>query len=327
MVAISSWMLFAAEFNMRHVVPILALVAVMAAVYFVYAVFFNREGGKTEERLERIGRMSMGEMPTASTSAGGERFQDLLQKAAPSLAKPLQPKTEEESSKLKVRLANGGWRGENAVSVFLACKVAALLVGVVLALFIVTPNYGFDLNGIMYFFIVMGIVFYVPELIVRYRVGHRQKQIFMGLPDALDLMVVCVEAGLGLDAAMRKVCEEMGMTFPIISEEFSICNFQLQMGRPRREVLHDLGIRTGVDDMKALSAILIQADRFGSSIAQALRVQSDSMRVRRRQLAEEKAQKTAVTLLLPLIMFIFPAVFVVLVGPAAIQIMKSFGLG
>jgi tight adherence protein C len=162
--------------------------------------------------------------------------------------------------------------------------------------------------------------FYLPAIFIWQRKNYRQEQIFLGLPDALDLMVVCVEAGLGLDAAMRKVCEEMGHTFPIISEEFSICNFQLQMGRPRRDVLHDLGIRTGVDDMKALAAILIQADRFGSSIAHALRVQSDAMRVRRRQLAEERAAKTAVKLLFPLVLFIFPAIFIVLVGPAGINV-------
>jgi tight adherence protein C len=109
----------------------------------------------------------------------------------------------------------------------------------------------------------------------------------------------------------------------VISEEFALANLQLQMGRPRREVLHDLGIRTGVDDVRSLAAILIQADRFGSSIAQALRVQSDSMRTRRRQLAEEKAAKTAVQLIFPLVLFIFPGIFVVLVGPAAINIVNQ----
>ena len=106
----------------------------------------------------------------------------------------------------------------------------------------------------------------------------RQDNIFFGLPDALDLMVVCVEAGLGLDQAMRKVSEEMKKTYAVIAEEFGLCNLQLQMGRARNEVLHELGARTGVDDLKALAAILIQADKFGSSVAQALRVQSDSMR-------------------------------------------------
>ncbi len=109
----------------------------------------------------------------------------------------------------------------------------------------------------------------------------------------------------------------------VICEELSLANFQLQMGRPRREVLHDLGVRTGVDDVRSLAAILIQADRFGSSIAQALRVQSDSMRTRRKQLAEEKAAKTAVQLIFPLVLFIFPGIFVVLVGPAAISIMNT----
>ena len=122
---------------------------------------------------------------------------------------------------------------------------------------------------------------------------------------------------------MRKVCDEMGTHAKVICEELSLANFQLQMGRPRREVLHDLGVRTGVDDVRSLAAILIQADRFGSSIAQALRVQSDSMRTRRKQVAEEKAAKTAVQLLFPLILFIFPGIFVVLVGPAAINIMET----
>jgi len=165
-----------------------------------------------------------------------------------------------------------------------------------------------------------GIGFYLPSIILWWLRKKRQEAIFLTLPDALDLLVVCVESGLGLDAAMRKVCEELGSHAKVLSEEFSLANFQLQMGRPRREVLHDLGVRTGVDDVKALAAILIQADRFGSSIAQALRVQSDSMRTRRKQIAEEKAAKTAVQLLFPLILFIFPGIFVVLVGPAAIAI-------
>ncbi len=162
--------------------------------------------------------------------------------------------------------------------------------------------------------------FYLPAIILWWLRKKRQEEIFPTLPDALDLLVVCVESGLGLDAAMRKVCDEMADHAKIISQEFALANFQLQMGRPRREVLHDLGVRTGVDDVRSLAAILIQADRFGSSIAQALRVQSDSMRTRRKQLAEEKAAKTAVQLLFPLILFIFPGIFVVLVGPAAINI-------
>jgi tight adherence protein C len=119
---------------------------------------------------------------------------------------------------------------------------------------------------------------------------------------------------------MRRVASELAAATPVICEELAIANFQVQMGRPRRDVLHELGKRTGVDDVRALAAVLIQAERFGASIATALRVQSDSMRVKRRQLAEERAAKAAVKLILPLVLFIFPGIFVVLVGPAGIQI-------
>ena len=166
-------------------------------------------------------------------------------------------------------------------------------------------------------------LFYLPTLGLKLIANGRKNQIFLGLPDALDLMVVCVEAGLGLDQAMRKVAEELRESWPTICEEIALGNFQLQMGRTRSEVLHELGARTGVDDLRSLAAILIQADKFGSGIAQALRVQSDSMRTRRKQLAEEKAAKTAVKLIFPLVLFIFPGIFVVLVGPAAIQIVNN----
>ena len=154
-------------------------------------------------------------------------------------------------------------------------------------------------------------------------ISKRKEQIFLGLPDTLDLMVVCVEAGLGLDQAMRKVSEEMKNTYGVIAEEFALCNLQLQMGSARGTVLQELGNRTGVDDLRALAAILIQADKFGSSVAQALRVQSDSMRTRRRQIAEEKAAKTAVKMIFPLVIFIFPGIFVVLVGPAGITMYRN----
>ena len=166
-------------------------------------------------------------------------------------------------------------------------------------------------------------MFYLPEGILWWVTRRRKEQIFLGLPDALDLMVVCVEAGLGLDQAMRRVSEEMVKSSPVIASEFGLCNLHMQMGRSRGQVLQDLGQRSGVDDLRALASILIQADKFGSSIAQALRVQSDSMRTRRRQIAEEKAAKTAVKLIFPLVLFIFPGVFVVLVGPAAITMVRE----
>src|SRR5204863_8216776 len=219
--------------------------------------------------------------------------------------------------------ANAGFRSEGAATVYLGIRVVSLAIALLLALFLFLIKDGFTLKSIQYTVILGGMGFYIPQIVLWHLRTTRQKEIFLTLPDALDLLVVCVESGLGLDAALRKVTEEMKGHAKTICEEFQLANLQLQMGRPRREVLHDLGVRTGVDDVRSLAAILIQADRFGSSIAQALRVQSDSMRTRRKQLAEEKAAKTAVQLIFPLVLFIFPGIFVVLVGPAAISIMST----
>ncbi|MEQ8856199.1 type II secretion system F family protein [Gimesia sp.] len=253
----------------------------------------------------------------------GASASSLLEKAAPTLSKALTPKSELEENQLKVRLANAGYNSENAPSIFLSLKVALGLFGVLIGSGYGFYNFGLTQNGLTSLVIAGGIGFYLPEIVLRFMCKARIERIFLSLPDALDLLVVCVEAGLGLDAAMRRVSEELEETAPDVCNEFALCNLQLQMGRPRREVLHDLGIRSGVDDMRALSAILIQADKFGSSIAQALRVQSDSMRVKRSQLAEEQAAMTAVKMIFPLVLFIFPGIFVVLVGPAAIMMING----
>ncbi len=242
---------------------------------------------------------------------------------AKALSGPLMPQTELEQSELKIKLANAGFRSDSAVAVYLGLRFVTLIACTLLALGIFLPKYGMTYSALKPIVVAAGFGFYLPSIVLWFLRKKRQEEIFLSLPDALDLLVVCVESGLGLDAAMRKVCDEMKDHAKVISEELSLANFQLQMGRPRREVLHDLGVRTGVDDVRSLAAILIQADRFGSSIAQALRVQSDSMRTRRKQLAEEKAAKTAVQLIFPLVLFIFPGIFVVLVGPAAISIMNT----
>lgn len=247
----------------------------------------------------------------------------ILEKATPAFSRPLQPKSEEEVGKLKLKLGYAGFRSEAAPSIFLGLKFILLVLGFIIGGGTLIITKGWTTEAGMYTVACAGIAFYLPEAVLWFLKKTRQDNIFFGLPDALDLMVVCVEAGLGLDQAMRKVSDEMKKTYAVIAEEFGLCNLQLQMGRPRNEVLHDLGARTGVDDLKALAAILIQADKFGSSVAQALRVQSDSMRTRRRQMAEEKAAKTAVKLIFPLVIFIFPAIFIVLVGPAAITMINE----
>jgi tight adherence protein C len=304
----------------QEAIPFLVFGALIAGIFSVLTLISSRNSRATE-RLERLSRpASLAEIE--DPRAKKERFQNVLE-AAKAMSRPLMPQTELEQSELKMRLAHAGFRSESAVSVYLGLRFATLLAFSVIALAIFLPQHGLTTAALKPIVLFAGAGFYLPSIILWYLRKKRQEEIFLTLPDALDLLVVCVESGLGLDAALRKVCDEMKDHAKVIAEEFSLANFQLQMGRPRREVLHDLGVRTGVDDVRSLAAILIQADRFGSSIAQALRVQSDSMRTRRKQLAEEKAAKTAVQLIFPLVLFIFPGIFVVLVGPAAISIMKN----
>jgi len=257
----------------------------------------------------------------------GKKKQDamarMLEASAPALSKPLQPKTEQAMSKLKLKLSYAGFRSEAAPQIFLSIKFVMLMIGVVVCGGTTVALMGINRSSLMRVVMTAGSMFFFPDTVLWWLGKKRKEAIFLGLPDALDLMVVCVEAGLGLDQAMRKVAEEMKKSYRIISDEFNLCNLQLQMGRAKQQVLQELGIRSGVDDLKSLASILIQADKFGSSIAQALRVQSDSMRTRRRQIAEEKAAKTAVKLIFPLVLFIFPGIFVVLVGPAAIVMVRE----
>jgi len=315
--------IFAELISLESLLP-LAVFGLFAAV--TWWVLELVAGGKSRaaERLDELKDPRARRGPRdLSALKKADTVTKVLQKTTPALAKPLTPKSEIELSKLKTKLANAGFRSESARSIFLGLKFVGLLGGVFLGSGTILGVGGVSQKTLLWSIGIAGLFFYLPDLVVSFLRGRRQQGIFLGLPDALDLMVVCVEAGLGLDQAMRKVSEEMVKTYPVVAEEFGLANFQLQMGRSRAEVLHELGVRTGVSDVRSLAAVLIQADKFGSSIAQALRVQSDSMRTRRRQLAEEKAAKTAVKLIFPLVMFIFPGIFVVLVGPAAITMVRE----
>ena len=305
--------------SLELLVPIGSFLAIALAVWAGLSAVAEKQS-RASDRLERLMQGVKARQGGTGPSRRQTKIQEMVARAAPALSKPLKPKDDAQLGKLKLKLLNAGYRGENAVQVFLAIKFACLLVALAVAVPSIYARYGTGMMGIQFMVVVGALGFYLPGIVLGMRKRKRQGSIFVGLPDALDLMVVCVEAGLGLDVAMRKVAAELADASPALCEEISIANFQVQMGRPRREVLRDLGVRTGVDDMRSIAAVLIQAERFGASIATALRVQSDSMRVKRRQYAEEKAAKTAVLLLLPLILFIFPGIFVVLVGPAGIQI-------
>ncbi len=319
-------------FSMSSVIlPILSFVLFGSAAWLLMDVLSSR-ASTAEQRLDEYKDPNIRkrkELEAGKRGLSAENLTRVLEKATPALAKPLQSKDAKEVGKLKLRLAQAGFRSEAAPPLFLSMKFAMLILGLIFgggAVILIAHLNGMPVFGHKNLFkcvFIAGAMFYIPELGLMWLTKVRKEQIFLGLPDALDLMVVCVEAGLGLDQAMRRVSDEMHKSYPVIAEEFGLCNLQLQMGRTRAEVLQELGQRSGVDDLRSLASILIQADKFGSSIAQALRVQSDSMRVRRSQIAEEKAAKTAVKLIFPLVLFIFPGIFVVLVGPAAITIVRE----
>jgi tight adherence protein C len=157
------------------------------------------------------------------------------------------------------------------------------------------------------------------------RISARQKEMIKALPDALDLLVVCVEAGLGLNQAMVRVAEEIGAVSPVLGGQLTLMNLEMRGGVPREEALRNLADRTGIEDIRSFVTMLIQTDRFGTAIADALRIHSDTLRTKRRQRAEEAAAKTAIKMLFPLVFFIFPALFVVILGPAVIQVVETLG--
>ena len=228
-----------------------------------------------------------------------------------------------KAQELKRRLINAGHYGERAITTFIVFKAATPLLLPLLSLPIlffgnVSPTW-----KPLLIYAPIGLGFYLPNLILNHQIRARQEKINDGLPDALDLLVVCVESGLGLNAAMKRVADDCKHNNPVLSQEFSLVNLEILAGLDREQALRNLSERTGVEDLSTLCAILIQADRFGTSIATALRVQSDTMRTNRRQRLEEKAAQTPVKLIFPLLLFIFPALMVVIIGPAIVQVMET----
>ena len=275
----------------------------------------------TESRLERMSGRAEAEVdaPKQSISA-------MLNKVNPKISEALKPKSEKEINAQQNLLNEAGWRNDDAPQLLTTLKFFCAVGGFVLGGgigILATFSSGISPWPLAYAAVLGGLFFYIPHFVLVFAARGRKQKIFLGLPDSLDLMVVCVEAGLGMDQALRRVAEEMVDVHPVVAHEFQICNQQLQYGSTRETVLTELGARNGVDDLKTLASVMIQVDKFGTSVGKALRIQSDAMRVRRRQIAEEKASKTAVQLIFPLVLFIFPGIFVVLVGPAAITMMDE----
>lgn len=242
---------------------------------------------------------------------------------APFAMRPVMPKNQEEMSKLRIKLATAGFRRDNAVTMFLGSKtMIAVLGGALAGLYVWTKGSAMS-HAIGTVVFAMGAGFMGPNLWLTMASSKRAETIRNGIPDALDLMVISVESGLALDAAIQRVGDEMRQVHPTLAEELQIVTLESQMGIPRAEALANMANRTGVAEMRSLVAIVNQAERFGTSIARALRTQADTLRTRRRQAAEERAQKTTVKLMAPLILFIFPAILVVLAGPAALKMIQT----
>jgi tight adherence protein C len=236
----------------------------------------------------------------------------------------VKPKEAKDLTKTRATLVHGGFRQPKALEIYWGIKVGAGLVGLCLgglaALSGRVPGQ-YKLMVVLFF---VAVTFYLPGFFLDKRVKSRQRAVLRALPDALDLLVVCVEAGMGLDAAMYRVCVEISPKEPILGSELRLLSLELRAGKSRREALKNMSNRVGLEDMGSLVAMLIQADLFGTSIAHTLRVYADAMRTKRFQRAEELAAKLPVKLLFPLIFSIFPTLLIVILGPAALRIMTIF---
>ena len=229
-----------------------------------------------------------------------------------------------EKSPLRVRLMNAGYRGEGAPMLYLAAKTI-LAIGLPIITFILLQSWSFNLDMrsmTTILIITAALGYYLPNLVLAQLVEIRQRSIFENFPDATDLMLVCVEAGLGLDAGLHKVAEEITLKSQPLAEELQLVNLEMRAGNSRENSLRNLAMRTGIDEVKTFATMLVQADRFGTSIGDSLRVFSDELRTRRRFRAEELAAKIPIKLLFPLIFFIFPSLLLVLLGPAFIQVYR-----
>jgi tight adherence protein C len=306
-------------------ISISIFVCVTLGVMAVYWLMFRPQSAATE-RLRR-----MGETGLSGTAAPPPTSLVVEQSAASSMAermaRPLHrlaPPSAVEAHKLQKKLMQAGYRAPSAPVIYRGLQLASLVFFP--ALFALGcagmgRPLGNALQWILFAFIVG---FMMPRYLLNRMVSGRQLRLRWGLADALDLMVVSIEAGLGLNAAIVRVGDELKDVHPDISEEFQLTNLEIRVGRERDEALRNLAERTGVDDLRSLVAMLIQADRFGTSIAKAVRVYADSLRTKRRQRAEQAAQKAAVKLLFPLAFFLFPTLFIIILGPAAINLIDTF---
>jgi tight adherence protein C len=309
----------------------LAIVLICVAVSAAFVLLFLIEiaPGRNPLMAQRLSELQAAQHDTPATlerrrrQVMGERLKGVLQ----AFGEAVQERNRNNSA-VRLRLIQAGYPNAAAVPMYLGLRVAVpALMGMGAALLL--PAMGYSAAKTLIMAVYFGAMGYVlPSWMVGRRLKKRQKEMQKALPDALDMLVVSVEAGLGLNQALVRVSEEIYRISPVLSEQLALVNLEIRAGTSREEALRNLAERTGLQDISSLVGMLIQTDRFGTSVAQALRVHSETMRTKRRQRAEEAAAKTTIKMVFPLVFCIFPALFVVILGPALIQIYKalsSFG--
>ncbi len=307
---------------MLFLVAISTFVCISLGMIGLYWLLYRPQSAATE-RLKHLGQRTTSAASTL-TSHGeeGGHVSELAERIAEPLNRLLPPSAA-EAKKLQKQLMHAGFRSHNAPVIYRSLQLvtmAGLPATVALGCALLARPLTSALLWILMSFVVG---FFLPRYVLNRMIRSRQQLVRWGLADALDLMVISIEAGLGLNAAMMKVSSELKDVHPEICDEFELANLEIRVGRERDEALRNLAERTGVDDLRSLVAMLIQADRFGSSITKAVRVFSDSLRTKRRQRAEQAAQKAAVKLLFPLACFLFPTLFIAILGPAALSLMDT----
>lgn len=269
-------------------------------------------------------RMEVLHAATPSSLSPADHWMARVARISGPLAKLSLPDEGWEKSSLRVRFMNAGLRDPRAPVIYFAAKTfLAMCLPAVLWLVLALSGAVLESMVLMLFLLVASTFgFYLPNAVLSRLISIRQRDIIEHFPDALDLMTVCIEAGLAMDSAIARISQEMNSTAPALSEEMHLVTLELRAGASKERALRNLAMRTGVEDVDGLVAMLIQAERFGTSIGASLRVHADTLRTRRRQRAEEAAAKVALKLLFPLIFCIFPAIMLVLLGPAMIQIKR-----
>jgi tight adherence protein C len=302
-----------------------ALQILYAAIMFVcvtaaaLVVLLPFAPGRAKQRLG-----ALADAATLGEKAAQTQWTQTVVNLAGKFAKLSLPSEGWEKSPLRLSFLHAGYRGDAPVMVYFGAKtLLAILFPVIAYVYIVLGGGKVDTSGMLLILLSSGAIgYYLPNAVLSRLVFVRQREIFESFPDAADLLMVCVEAGLGLDAALVKVADEMRLKSEALAEELHLVNLELRAGSSRDNALRNLALRTGVEEVNTFATMLIQADRFGTSIGDSLRVFSDELRTKRRLRAEEKAAKIPLKLLFPLVFCIFPALLLVLLGPAFIQIYR-----